>query len=99
MSIAVMTDVWKHSKASGTGLLVLLALADNANDQGECWPSIAYVARKCRIDTRTTQRQIRGLETLGEVVVIRGAGKASTVGGTRSNKYLIVIHVSDEEGG
>ncbi len=99
MSIEVMTAVWKYSKAEGTDLLVMLALADNANEDGECWPSIRYIARKCRIDDRTVQRRIRGLETTGEVVVIRGAGKASTPGGTRSNKYRIVIHMPREEGG
>ena len=99
MSIEVMTAVWKYSKAEGTDLLVMLALVDNANEDGECWPSIRYIARKCRIDDRTVQRRIRGLETTGEVVVIRGAGKASTPGGTRSNKYRIVIHMPQEEGG
>ncbi len=99
MSIKVMTRVWEFSQAAGTDLLVLLALADNANDEGECWPSIRYVAAKCRIDTRTTQRRIRSLELLGEVVVIRGGGKASTAGGTKSNRYRIVVHIPDEEGG
>ena len=69
-----MTDVWSYSKASGTDLLVLLALADNANDEGECWLSIGYIALNCPIDTRTTQRRIRSLEGINEVVVIRGGG-------------------------
>lgn len=100
MSIKVMTSVWERSQASGTDLLVLLALADNANDAGECWPSIHYIARKCRIDDRTTQRRIRSLEAINEVVVIRGGGRAgSSEWGTRSNKYIIVVHLTDDEGG
>jgi Helix-turn-helix domain len=98
MSIKVMTNVWQHSEAAGTGLLVLLALADIADDNGECWPSMGYVARKCRIDSRTAQRQIRSLEKLGEVIVIVGGGKTSTAGGTRSNRYRIVVHVPAEGG-
>jgi hypothetical protein len=97
MSIKVMASVWEHSQASGTDLLVLLALADNANDSGECWPSIGYIARKCRVDKSTIRRRITSLEELGEVIVIRGGGKASTPGGTRSNKYRIVVHMVDEE--
>lgn len=94
-----MTSVWEHSEAAGTDLLVLLALADIADDNGECWPSIGHIARKCRIDSRTTQRRIRSLEKLGEVVVIPGGGKTSTAGGTRSNRYRIVVHMPVEEGG
>ena len=56
-----MNACWQSSRARGTDLLVLLALADIANDDGECWPSIAHLARKCRIDERTTQRRAEGL--------------------------------------
>jgi Helix-turn-helix domain len=100
MSIRVMTNVWQFSTAAGTDLLVLLALADIADDNGECWPSVGYVARKCRIDPRTTQRRIRSLEKLGEVVVIVGGGKTRTTGATASNRYRITVHMPDEgEGG
>lgn len=99
MSVRVMTDVWRYSQASATDLLVLLALADIADDDGECWPSIAHLASKCRVSSRTVQRCIRALEQIGEVVVIIGAGKASTPGGTRSNRYRIVAHIPEAEGG
>jgi Helix-turn-helix domain len=100
MSIRVMTNVWQYSTAAGTDLLVLLALADIADDNGECWPSVGYVAKKCRIDPRTTQRRIRSLEKLGEVVVIVGGGKTRTTGATASNRYRITVHMPDEgEGG
>ena len=100
MSIRVMTNVWQFSNAAGTDLLVLLALADIADDDGECWPSVGYVARKCRIDTRTTQRRIRSLEKLGEVVVIVGGGRTRTAGATPSNRYRITVHMPAEgEGG
>jgi hypothetical protein len=99
MSIKIMTAVWEHSRATGTDRLVLLALADIADDNGECWPSVAHIAHKCRIDPRTTQRRIRSLQKLGEVVVVVGGGKSSTAGGTRSNRYRIVVHLPEEEEG
>ncbi len=34
MSIKIMSAVWRYSKAKGSALLVLLAIADFANDQG-----------------------------------------------------------------
>ena len=91
-----MTTVWDYSEAAGTDLLVLLALADIADENGECWPSVGYMARKCRISGRTVQRCVRSLESLGEVVVIIEGGKASTAGGTRSNRYRIVVHMPEE---
>lgn len=96
MSVAVMTTCWKHSRARGTDLLVLLALADIANDDGECWPSIPHLAKKCRIDTRTTQRRIRSLEELGEVIVVVGGGRASKSGGPASNRYRITVYIPDD---
>jgi hypothetical protein len=99
VSIKMMTVCWDHSNARGTDLLVLLALADIADDNGECWPSIAHLARKVRLDTRTTQRRIRSLEDLGEVVVIRGGGRSSSAGGVKSNRYKIVVHIPDEGDG
>ncbi len=95
-----MTAVWAYSKAAGTDLLVLLALADIADDNGECWPSVGYVGRKCRIDPSTARRRIQSLEKLGEVIVIHGAGKARLPGMTATNRYQIVVHMPDEvEGG
>jgi hypothetical protein len=90
-----MDRVWDHSRATGTPLLVLLCLADWANDEGECWPSVSKIARKCRLkDDRHVKRVIRGLEELGEVVVVIGGGKSSRKGGVRSNLYTITAHMS-----
>lgn len=97
MSVAVMTTCWRYSQARGNDLLVLLALADIADDNGECWPSMGYIARKARVDVRSARRHVRNLEKLGEVVVVVGGGKASTPGGTRSNRYRIVVHVPAED--
>ncbi len=99
MSVLISGAVWKYSKATATDLLVLLALADQADDQGECWPSMGYIGKKCRIDTRTARRHIRQLEELGEVIVVLGGGKASAPGSTRSNRYRIVVHIPATEGG
>lgn len=44
MSIRIMTEIWEYSPSSGTELLMMLAIADHANDDRECWPSIARLA-------------------------------------------------------
>ncbi|MFB0711440.1 helix-turn-helix domain-containing protein [Buttiauxella noackiae] len=41
--------------------LVLLKLADNANDQGECWPSVAYISDQCEMSERSVQNHIAQL--------------------------------------
>lgn len=47
--------------------LVLIKLADNANDMGECWPSYQHVADQCEIARSTVKSHIRELEKAGLV--------------------------------
>lgn len=65
MSIALMTDVWKVSIQSAKKM-VLLALADSANDEGtNCFPSVATIVEKCSMGERTVFRHIASLEEDG----------------------------------
>lgn len=69
MSNYVLTWVWKNApKMDPTCLLVLLSLADQANDDGECWPSQASTAKRCRISVRQVQRWIDELIDNGLVL-------------------------------
>lgn len=45
--------------------LVLIKLADNANDKGECWPSYQHIADQCEIGRSTVKNHIRTLEEMG----------------------------------
>lgn len=77
MSIALMTLAWKTDLPSGRKM-VLLALCDNANDQGECYPSIESISRKCSMGERTVQQHIGDMEAAG--ILVRGFRKGrSTV--------------------
>ncbi|ECX9297783.1 helix-turn-helix domain-containing protein, partial [Salmonella enterica subsp. enterica serovar Schwarzengrund] len=40
-------------------------LADNANDNGECWPSYQHVADQCEVSRSTVKSHIRALEEMG----------------------------------
>jgi hypothetical protein len=45
---------WARRRALTPALkLVLMALADSADEQGVCWPSIRTLAKKCTVSTRT----------------------------------------------
>ena len=69
MSLAWMTRVWTSPRPKRASYrLLLLALADTANDEGVCWPSVATLGRKCSTsDRRTVLRQLDWLEREGFV--------------------------------
>jgi hypothetical protein len=64
MSISIMTMAWQADIPAGRKL-VLLSLADNANDRGECYPSIDAVAARCGLSVRAVQGHISDLEKVG----------------------------------
>jgi DNA-binding transcriptional regulator YhcF (GntR family) len=66
MSIALMTLAWKSSFTAGQKM-VLLALCDNANDQGECYPSIPMLAEKCSIGRSSIFEHMSELEKCGAI--------------------------------
>jgi len=70
MSVHVSSWVWHHAKCDGNELIALLALADMANDDGECWPSISTLATRCRCDSRTVQKNLRDAQERGDLEVI-----------------------------
>lgn len=88
MSVAVLSEVWSHSEASGSHLLVMLALADTANDEGFCWPSVEYGSRKARISTRTFLRALDELVVTGELEVWQYQSKGK---GPVKNAYQIIL--------
>lgn len=78
MSIKVLSHVWEHSQLSGTELLMLLAIADNADDDGICWYSVKSLAAKARVSPRQAKRLINQIEESGELVVKRYLGRQKT---------------------
>ena len=83
MSIKIMQWVWDDGPQEATELLVLLAMADIADDEGLCWPSIARIARKCRMSDRNARRIIRRLEDGGWLLTREQRGRNQT------NRYTI----------
>lgn len=71
----------------GSEALALLALADQANDQGFCWPSQQKLAPKARQSVSTLRRSLRSLEKMGLLTTIT----RSSTRGRRSNLYLLHI--------
>lgn len=67
MSISIMSAVWQLQDLSHTEKLVLLALADNANDEGVCWPAVDTLSRKCSLNKSTISEVIDRLNDYGFV--------------------------------
>lgn len=63
MSVAASAWAWRHP-LDCYAKIVLLALADHADDRGICWPGLWGLAEKCNMDRRTVQRKVRELEAL-----------------------------------
>lgn len=62
-----MAEVWDKSTHAGTHLLMLLAIADFADDEGRAYPSVASLARKCRMTSRNVNLILAGLRESGEL--------------------------------
>jgi hypothetical protein len=63
-----MSQVWKLSKAKASALLLELAIADYAHDDGSgAYPSIETLAKKIRMSGRQVQRLVQTLQDMGEL--------------------------------
>lgn len=69
---------------------VLMALADQADDRGYCWPSQQLIAQKVAMGERTVRRHIKTLRELGLVT----PRVRSSTRGRRSNGYQLHIGFS-----
>lgn len=67
MSIKIMSRVWDEMPYDQTTLLVLLCLADHADDNGVCWPSIPRIAERARCTERWCRDVIGELEKKGHL--------------------------------
>jgi len=80
MSVRVMTSVWEI-ELPDSEKIVLLALADCANDEGYCWPSMATLTKKCSKSERTIQGAVKSLIANGHLTqkITPGKGASYTV--------------------
>jgi hypothetical protein len=85
VSIKTMSLVWDHSPQKGSSLILLLAIADYANEENRAWPSIGTLAAKIRMSERNTQMLLRKLIDAGELEIQQNAGPNGT------NVYRIIL--------
>lgn len=64
MSVHISSLVWK-AKMPSTEKFILLKLADNANDDGVCWPSLTRICTETCLSRSTVCTNLNSLESKG----------------------------------
>jgi hypothetical protein len=98
MSLIAYSKTWESSKADGSDLLVLLALADYAKDDGTgAYGTNERMAKKARLKTiRGLQLIYQRLQEGGELLVEYGAGPLYK--GQPTNLYHLIYQDGTNEG-
>ncbi len=72
-----MSACWPLQGMSGPQKAVLISLADNANDEGVCWPSVARIAERTCLAERTVQTAIKWLCQVGLLSIRERMGRST----------------------
>jgi len=89
VSIRIMTQVWELDLPHNTQS-ILLALADHADDDGFCYPSVGRLAWKTGYGVRQVQRTLKEL---------RDQGLAIATGSLAGGRYNTVVYKLDPGAG
>lgn len=92
MSVKVSTWAWSLP-LKGNEKLVLLALADHANDEGRCWPSIESLVEKCGLSRSPIIEHLKKLHQLG---LFTKETLYDQFGKKKGNVYTLNISLSPE---
>jgi hypothetical protein len=90
MSLRHILGVFDHSEAEHGARLVLLVLAEYANEHDESYPAVDTIARRAKLSRRSVQANLRVLAESGEIVELDGQSRYKTaryqltVGGAES---------------
>lgn len=74
MSVRCITMVLDKSQHAGTDLLMLVVLADYSDDEGNSYPAVTSLARKCRMGLRNARYILNNLQRSGELLIQTNAG-------------------------
>lgn len=90
MSVRCITQVLDLSQHAGTELLMLVVLADYSDDDGNSYPGVASLARKCRMSPRNANYILNALQASGELRVLKNEGPKGT------NRYRLMLRALGE---
>lgn len=87
MSMTLMVAAMKSKVGNPLRKLVLIKLADNANDEAYCWPSYQHISDQCEISKSTVRKHIKDLSDSGFLRIEHRTGPK----GNSSNIYHLTI--------
>lgn len=90
MSIKIMSAVFDSETLGPTERLIMLALADHADDTGRCYPSIQRLCQRTGLTERAVQSNVKKLQAQGYIKVVPGGGKG------RPNIYFVSANPASE---
>lgn len=93
MSMGLMVAAMKIRVGNPLRKLVLIKLADNASDMGECWPSYQHIADQCEISKRSVMNHITALCEAG---LLRKEIRKGGPKGNSSNVYFLTLEGGSE---
>lgn len=93
MSMSLMAKAMGVKVGNSLRKLVLIKLADNANDKGECWPSYQHIADQCECSKSAVRNHIDALEDMGLLKRENRVGVNNGKGNT-SNVYYLNLDVT-----
>lgn len=88
MSNTALNTVFANSRSQGTARLVLLSIADRADDHGRAFCGAKDLCRRSNADRATVFRAIRSLRKMGELTVLPDKGTRGC------NRYEITVNQS-----
>ena len=77
MSVFITSAVWKIQNLSPTQKFVFISLADQANDEGICYPTIRSISKRTSLSDRAIRGAIKHLEKNNFLRVEKVPGRAS----------------------
>jgi len=83
MSVKIMSAIFESETLGPTERLIMLALADHADDSGRCYPSMQRLCKRTGLSDRAIQKNIKDLTEAGYLTVIPQAGQGG------ANVYIV----------
>lgn len=77
MSTIIMSQCWPLGGMSPAQKAVLISLADQANDDGVCWPSVGTISQRTCLSERAVQNAIKWLADAGLLCARERSGTSS----------------------